>query len=172
MKRIHLSYILSAVVTLLALAGCKTTEKNYRAAYEKAVANENRGVTDFDQTIYGRYRAQVRDTPMALGDSTVMTRTARVAVTQDGGGINEWLKRYSVVVGEFKQLFNARSLRGRYADAGFARCFLVQNAEPYYYIVVGSSDNLAEMVALRDSVAAHPVVPMKDGFPYILQKIR
>ena len=172
MKFRHLEYILPALAAFVGIVGCKTTEKNYRAAYEKAVSNSNRDVTDFDDTIYNRFRGQMRDVAVALGDSTIMTRTARVAVTADGGGIKEWLKRYNVVVGEFKQLFNARSLRGRYVEAGYPRCFIVENAEPYYYILAGSSNNLAEMVALADSIRATAPIPLKSGFPYILQSVR
>ncbi len=152
-----------------AVTSCKPSEKNYRTAYERAVARDSDNVTPFDQTIYNRYRGQARDVDVVVNGDTVPTRVFRVTVTKDGGGIREWLKRYSVVVAEFKQLFNAQSLRGRYVDAGYARTFLVQNGEPYYYILAGSSDNLAEMVALADSIRRAPVIPLKAGFPYILQ---
>ncbi len=162
-----------AVLVALSVAcvGCKTSEKNYREAYQKAVADNDRGVTDFDNTIYSRYRNQTRDAEAALPDgSKVAVRIARVKVTPDGGGIPEWYKGYSVVVGEFKQLFNARSLQKRFVDAGFPRTFLLENAEPYYYIVIDSSNNLAQMSALADSLRSASPVPLKDGFPYILQK--
>lgn len=154
----------------LVLPSCKTNEKNYREAYERATAQNDRGVTDFENTIYNRYRSQTREDRVQLGDRTVDTKIIRVKVTEDGGGIPEWLHTYSVVVGEFKQRFNALSLCRRYTDAGYPRAFLVENAEPYYYIVVGSSDNLADMVALRDSIAATSPLPLKEGFPYILQR--
>lgn len=151
--------------------GCKPSEKNYREAYEKAVADNDRGVTDFDNTIYNRYRAQTHTAEAALPDGTkVPVHIARVKVTPDGGGIPEWYRTYSVVVGEFKQLFNARSLQQRYVDAGYPRTFLLENAEPYYYIVVNSSDNLSQMSAVADSLRASSPVPLKEGFPYILQK--
>lgn len=162
--------IITATLCVTAfLTSCKPTEKNYREAYQKAVADNDREVTDFENTIYNRYRSQARDVAMKVGNDTVNTRMIRVKVTPEGGGINEWLHKYSVVVGEFKQRFNANSLRSRYVDEGYPRAFLVENAEPYYYVLVGSSDNLKDMVALCDSVARTSKLPLKAGFPYILQ---
>lgn len=154
---------------LLAVTSCKTNENNYRKAYEKAVAENDRNVTDFENTIYNRYRGRVRDITVPLGDTTVNARVITVKVTPDGGGIAEWLKKYSVVVAEFKQRFNANSMRSRFLDAGYPRTFLVENAEPYYYVVAASSDNIADMVAVADSIAATSPVPLKEGFPYIMQ---
>lgn len=165
-----MAFVTGLVAVALAVPGCKPSEKSYREAYEKAVADNDRGVTDFENTIYNRYRGQMREVPVELDGRTVNTRTIPVKVTPDGGGIREWLRKYSVVVAEFKQRFNANSMRTRFTDAGYPRSFLVENAEPYYYVVVGSSDNLADMCALADSVAASSPVPLKEGFPYILSK--
>lgn len=161
--------LLAVVFGAIGFTGCKTSEKNYRKAYERAVADNDRGVTEFENTIYNKYRGRMQDAQMVLGTDTIDTKVLRVKVTKDGGGIREWLKKYSVVVGEFKQLFNANSLRQRFVDAGYPRTFLVENNEPYYYIVVDSSDDLRAMDALADSVAKTTKIPLKDGFPYILQ---
>lgn len=168
MKKTYFLFLALALVSLL-WTSCKTTEKNYREAYEKAVAENDRGVTDFDKTIYNRYRSQITDVPVTVDGKTYETRMIRVKVTPDGGGIREWLKKYSVVVGEFKQLFNAKSLSSRYREAGYPRTFIVENAEPYYYILAGSSNNITEMQALADSIAAKAAIPLKEGFPYIMQ---
>ena len=153
----------------IALTGCKTSEENYRKAYERATAKNDRNVTEFENTIYNRYRGQVRDVAVDLDGRTVNTKVIRVKVTPDGGGIREWLKKYSVVVGEFKQLFNARSMQTRFVDAGYPRAFLVENGEPYYYIVIDSSNDLAAMEVLADSLRQSSPIPLKDDFPYILQ---
>ena len=154
----------------LVFTGCKTTEANYRKAYEKAVADNDRGVTEFDKTIYSRIRSQMRDLSYTLDGRDVTTRLMRVKVTPDGGGIPEWLRKYSVVVAEFKQLFNAKSMRSRLVDAGYSRTFLVENGEPYYYIVLDSTNDLLQAVELADSVAASFPLPLKEGFPYILEQ--
>ena len=156
---------------LLSVSGCKTSEKNYRTAYEKTVNSDNDyNVTDFDKTVYGRHRRAVRETQAeAPSGRKTPTRIITVSVTEDGGGIREWLKRYSVCVGSFKQLFNANSLRQRLTENGYPRTFIVQNAEPYYYILVDSSDNLDEMIDLSRKLSADSPVTLKDGFPFILQ---
>lgn len=159
-----------AVILLCLSPGCKTTEKNYRTAYERAVAANDSDITPFDQTIYNRYRREARDVKTIADGDTVTTRIIRTAITPEGGGLSEWHKRYSVVVAEFKQRFNAISLRDRYVNAGYPRTFVVQNGEPYYYIIAGSSDNLHDMTVLADSIKIRPVIPLKSGFPYILQK--
>lgn len=158
-------------VTVFTFTGCKTTEKNYRQAYERTVNSGNpNNVTDFNQTIYGRQRSAARDVAgVTSSGDTINTRVTAVAVTPDGGGINEWLKRYNVCVGEFKQLFNAKSLRTRFVDAGYPRSFIVQNSEPYYYILAGSYDTLDQAVeALKALESANPIT-LQIGFPYILQ---
>lgn len=155
----------------MAVGACKTTEKNYRRAYDRTMADSTRNVTPFNETIYGRYRNQVTLSKVTDGSRDITVHDLRVTVTPDGGGINEWLKTYSVVVGEFKQLFNARSLRQRFYDAGYSRAFLVQNAEPYYYIVVDSSDDLSQMTRIADSLRTATPVPLKADFPYILRKV-
>ena len=111
----------------------------------------------------------MRDVPVNVDGRTIDTKLLRVKVTDDGGGVREWLRKYSVVVGEFKQKFNANSLRSRFVDAGYPRTFIVENAEPYYYIVVDSSDNLIEMASVCDSLSTSSPIPLKEGFPYILQ---
>lgn len=170
MKRFTLIPLLLVAIIVGIATSCKTTEKNYRTAYERAVTARDSDVTPFEHTIYNRYRREARDVRVISDGDTVTTRIIRVAVTADGGGVREWLKKYSVVVAGFKQLFNAKSLRDRYAGAGYPRTFLVQNAEPYYYVIVGSSDNLGEMTALADSIRATPVIPLKNDFPFILQR--
>lgn len=154
-----------------ALTACKTTEANYRAAYEKAVADNDRDVTPFEATIYNRIRSQMREQTYTLEGKEIKTYSIRVKVTEDGGGIREWLKRYNLVVAEFKQVFNARSMRQRLVDSGFPRTFIVENGEPYYYIIVDSTNDLGEAAAFADSIRAEGnfPLPLKDGFPYILE---
>lgn len=164
-----LCFLLTSALSFFVITSCKTNENNYRKAYERATAQNDRNVTDFESTIYNRYRGNVKDVTLDVDGTPVNARIATVRLTDDGGGIREWLKKYNVVVGEFKQKFNANSLRSRFVDAGYPRTFLVENGEPYYYIVVASSDNVSEIAAFADSMKVKSPVPLKDGFPYILQ---
>lgn len=166
----HYASILSlpAAALLLAIAAtsCKTTEENYRSAYEKAIAGRD-SVAAIDNTVYGAHRNM--DTRVAVaGADTADIRTIHVAVTEGGGGIREYLHPYSVVVGQFKQLFNARSMRERLADGGYPRAFVVETAEPYYYIILESYATQAEAVKAAANLPSSLPVAVKAPCPFVL----
>ena len=169
MKRLTKTFLmLMALSFVVGLTGCKTTEKNYRQAYERAISDNDRDVTEFEHTIYNRHRARMKDIKVDVDSVTIDAKSIYVKVTPNGGGISEWLKKYSVVVAEFKQLFNAQSMRERFAGAGYPRTFIVENAEPYYYVVVDSSRDALKMSQLADSLRENSPLPLKPGFPYVL----
>ena len=103
---------LAVIVATLLTVGCKTNENNYRQAYETAVA-KNREDSGVDSTIYARIRNNAQKTDLVVGADTLPMRTEYVGYTEDGGASREMLKRYNVVVGQFKQVFNARQMRAR-----------------------------------------------------------
>lgn len=152
----------------LILAACKTSEANYRAAYERAAAARE-GADPLDGTIYGASRRNTPQATVTLSGDTAIERKIRVNVTADGGGIRENLKPFSVVVGGFKQQFNAKSLRERLADNGFPTAFVVETGEPYYYVVLSSHPTRGQaMEALTDAKSASLPVPLKGEYPFIL----
>lgn len=161
-----------AFVALLAIAflapACKTTEANYRSAYDKAIAGRD-SATAIDQTIYGTHRRSIgsRMAITASGD-TAEVRTQRVAVTENGGGTKESLHPYNVVVGQFKQQFNAKSMRQRLTDSGYPSAFVVQNGEPYYYVVLSSHDTEAEAIKAANSIPEKFPIAMRSPLPFIL----
>lgn len=57
MKQFRTLSAAAAVALLLAANGCKTTEANYRAAYEKAVARQNEGLTPEELQGFEREKA-------------------------------------------------------------------------------------------------------------------
>ena len=110
--------------------------------------------------------------PVALpGGGSVDVYTQHVRVTDEGGGIPENLHRYSVVVGRFKQKFNAVSMRNRLADGGFPAAFVVQTAEPYYFVLIGSYRELPEAVAAMNTIPEGKI-HMKAPLPMILDATR
>lgn len=161
-----LRHTLLLCAAALLFAGCRTTEANYRAAYEKAVESSGDEMP-LDQTIYGRNRTTDRTVVTAAGD-TVAVRTQIVRVTDDGGGIRESLHRYNVVAGQFKQIFNAKSFRNRVADNGYPGAFVVESAEPFYYIVVQSFDDVREAQKALEAAKKDKKVRYLDGCPFIL----
>ncbi len=165
-----MKHLLSISIIIAAiLASCKTTEANYRAAYEKAVAGRD-SLTAIEQTIYGAHRRNMESKELALGGDTVELRIKRVKVTEGGGGINEWLKPYSVVVGQFKQEFNAKSMRERLADSGYPRTFVVETGEPYYYVVLSSHTSAEEAIAAIKSIPEDFPIRFKPPLPFVLKQ--
>lgn len=162
-KILHCIFIVAALAALAALGGCKTTEANYRAAYDKAVAGRDSAM-QFDQTVYGNQRRAIdsRLVTTDAGDSADV-RTMRVAVIVEGGGLNEWLKAYNVVVGQFKQQINAVSMRERLVEAGYPRAFVVETPEPYYYVVLES------MSSAPDAIHACHALKSDKKFPFPLR---
>ena len=167
MKKIKL---LTALFTaaLIVLPACKTTEANYRSAYDKALAGRENS-TAIDSTIYGAHRRNIgsRIALSAAGD-TVEVRNQRVKVTEGGGATSEQLNKYNVVVGQFKQSFNAKSMRRRLVDAGFTNAFVVQNGEPYYYVILSTHKTEAEAIDAAVSIPKNFPIPLRSPLPYIL----
>ena len=154
---------------MLVPTGCKTTEANYRQAYEKAVAGREDAL-ELDSTIYGRVRRDMRNESVVSKDGrSLIVKTQLVKVTPDGGGIPENLREYNVVVGQFKQLFNARSMRNRLVDAGYPEAFVVQTAEPYYYVVLASRADVSEAFEAVDQFRKRDAVPVKAPCPFVLK---
>lgn len=162
-------YIAISVLAAAVLGGCKTTEANYRGAYEKAVEAQA-GQPDIDDTIYGNVRRQSNRHEVALADGKkIAVEAMRVRITENGGAVPENLKRYNVVAGQFKQLFNAQSLRKRLSD-NYAGAFIVETAEPYYYVVAESFADINDAASALARIKATAPVPMKEPLPFILER--
>ncbi len=162
-----IKYFIIALFAIGMVCSCKTSEANYRAAYEKAVAARDSS-DRLEETIYGKMRKQGATRTVDTGAGEAEVKTMPVKVTEGGGGENENLRRYNVVAGQFKQKFNALSLRDRLAGDGYPDAFVVETAEPYYYICVGSYSGLEEaanaLVSLRDA----NLKGVKEPCPFIL----
>lgn len=167
--------LLNAIIIFVVAAcvtGCKTSEANYRAAYEKAVAARSTD-DDIDSTVYGEVRRQMTTQTVNMPDGrSVQICSQFVRVTDGGGGIPENLKQYNVVAGQFKQLFNAKSLRDRLTDLGYPGAFVVETAEPYYYVVATSCGTMLEAADALDELRRKSPVAMKAPLPFILDAAR
>lgn len=158
--------VLSAIAFLA--PACKTTEANYRSAYDKAIAGRD-SATAIDQTIYGTHRRSIGSrVAITAGGDTAEVRTQFVSVTEGGGGSKENMHPYNVVVGQFKQQFNAKSMRQRLADAGYLQAFVVQNGEPYYYVILSSYETEAEAIKALNSIPQKFPITLRSPLPFIL----
>ena len=108
MKKIILSCL--AVAATFVMFSCKSTESNYRAAYEKAKAQET--VAQQTSEPVSVQPVVTTQTPADVDNSNV--RSERLNVMNGGT-----LKAYNVVCGSFKSLDNANNLRNTLVNAGY-----------------------------------------------------
>ena len=157
MNRKLFNIIAVSALIVPTLFSCKTSEANYRSAYEKAIAGRDSD-SAVDSTIYGAQRRSMETVTLDTPDG-------------EGGGSDEKLRRYNVVAGQFKQLFNAKSMRERLADGKYPSAFVIETAEPYYYVVIASYDDISEATAELDALRQSGNIVMREPLPYILEGI-
>lgn len=159
--------IIGIAVMLLGLSACKTTEANYRAAYDKTIAARE-AQDDDDDNIYGGIQRRMSSTYVLDGRDSVAVSVKHVSLVTDADQSKAEMKKYNLIGGQFKQRFNAMSLSRRYADAGWPDAFVVQTAEPYYYIVVGTYDTISEARQAEAKLKSDSPVELHQPLPFIL----
>lgn len=143
MKKIILSCL--AVAATFVMFSCKSTESSYRAAYEKAKAQET--VAQQTSEPVSVQPVVTTQTPANVDNSNV--RSERLNVMNGGT-----LKAYNVVCGSFKSLDNANNLRNTLVNAGYT-AQVAQNPETGMYRVIASSfENKADATVSRDKLRA------------------
>lgn len=161
-------FIICMILPVAAFTGCRTSEANYRAAYEQAVAGRE-DESGIDRTVYDKIRREAVTAVRVVDGDTVSVKRERVRLVEAAAG--EKLQEAYVVVGQFKQLFNARSLCKRLQNNGYAGATLLSTREPLYYIAIAGGTT-ADMVAECRRYADRPVTPVKSPYPLVLQPVR
>lgn len=157
------------LIAATALFSCKTTEENYRAAYEKTMAARQES-TALDSTIYGAARRQMRHAELRTADGrSVEVRRLTLRLTDGQHPANMEFQPFNIVAGQFKQLFNASSLRDRLIAAGYSDAFVAETAEPYYYVVAKSTPDITAAADALEALKVKAPVKMKEPCPFILE---
>lgn len=158
---------LAATALLVAgiLTSCKTTEENYRKAYEVTQAKRYEGLTENEVAALKREEA----TPQTVykGDSIPMKW---VYVKWVEGGAGNRALRYNVVVASFRQKFNAGSAFSRMRDGGYPDAVMLADRDDRYYVAAVTTTSLDTAVAVLHALEAASPVALRDPYPYILQK--
>lgn len=162
-------FAIAIFATALSFIGCKTNEKNMSNAYNIAVAARNGDDVGLDSTIYTKIRHQMKHNEMTVEGRTVDVSSQWVKVTEGGGGIKESLRRYCVVLGQFKLEFNAKSMQERLVDGGYPQAFVVQTGEPYYFVIGASFNTAPEAVNFLEKVKEDQTLKLKEPAPFILE---
>lgn len=164
--------LMAAMALACCLWACKPTEQSYRAAYEAAMAGRRAAADsigdDGMQPMAGADAASQAE----IGGVRVGVVRQYVAVTPDGGGINEYVKRYCVVAARFKQKFNALSMRERLVENGYPGAFVVHTGAPEYFVVAGSTSSAEQAAELVRRLEGDTACPPQRGCPQVLMPLQ
>lgn len=144
------------VVALVAIVpwvtSCKPTEKNYREAYDLAVAKRQQAADELKTE--GLISADAPVSRVVDGD-TLYFKSAVLQIRQGEGMIGN----YNIAVDEFKMPTNARSGVEVLKEAGFD-AFPAKSTGGRWYVIAGTSESLSAASALiRRFRAAYPAYP-------------
>lgn len=137
-------WLLGATVCMvLAFGSCKPKQSAYKAAYEQAKEKETTApVETYTETETVTTVSKPRTT-----DAATRQERIRAAQGEDASG----LKRFSVVIGSFKNKTNAYSLKERMQGEGY-KALLGENEQGMLRVIVSSFDTKAEAIESRDAI--------------------
>lgn len=138
-------WLLGATMCMvLAFGSCKPKQSAYKAAYEQAKEKETTAPVEAyeepEETV-----APVSKPRTA--DASTRQERIRAAQGEDASG----LKRFSVVIGSFKNKTNAYSLKERMQDEGY-KALLGENEQGMLRVIVSSFDTKADAIESRDGI--------------------
>lgn len=151
---------------ILSLAACKTTEANYRTAYETA---KQKATDTGDSLTTSNLRQSMLPRPLTVDGVSFSAMTFPVKMTEGTGKDNSDMKRYCIVVGKFRQVFNAKSMASRLASAGYPDAFVVENRDKDFFVVAQSTAIPAEIPAIISRINNDTSLALRPPFPYVLR---
>ena len=143
----------AAVCMVLALGSCKPKQSAYKAAYEQAKEKESTAPVE----VVEQEEEVVEVAPV----SKPRTSTEKINAAQ--GEDASRLKRYSVVVGSFKNKTNAYALKERMQNDGY-NAVLGENEQGMLRVIVASFDNKADAADSRDAIKAKYAPNFQDAW--------
>ncbi len=161
------------LIFVIAIAGlltsCKTTEANYRAAYDVAKARqaEQQREGDYDEEtrrLLERSRQRGESTHI-VGTDTIKVTTVFVKMTY---GEHDRVPRYSVVLNKFSQIFNAKAMCNRLRENGFPDAYIFESATPDYYVAAFGSDEIEAIPQMLRQAENTKQLGAKDGYPKVI----
>ena len=157
----------ATVCFLVAFGSCKPKQSAYKAAYEQAKDKETSAPVAEDDS-YAEEEITPVSKPRTTSNATysnVSTRSEHINAA--AGEDASRLKRYSVVIGSFKNKTNAYSLKERMQNAGY-HAVLGENENGMLRVIVSSFDEKADAAASRDAIKAKYAPNFQDA--WILEK--
>lgn len=137
-------WLLGATMCMvLAFGSCKPKQSAYKAAYEQAKEKETTAPVEI-------YEEETTVAPVSkprTSDASTRQERIRAAQGEDESG----LRRFSVVIGSFKNKTNAYSLKERMQTEGY-KALLGENEQGMLRVIITSYDNKADAIVSRDAV--------------------
>lgn len=162
-----LLYICVVALTVVAAASsCKTSEENYRRAYETAMAKQNEAYTSDELTLMADEEAIPRT--LFRGDSIPLKGLWVNTVKLDSA--TQRARRYNVVTGRFRQKFTALSMLDRLRAEGYPDALLLIDKDQAFYVAPFSTDTLDRAVNAWRTLSGRSPVALRSPFPYILKR--
>ena len=128
----------AAICCIFILGSCKSKSSAYKTAYEQAKSDDAKW-DEYDDT-------------EVLTSEEVSYESVRQEIVKPVSGEDvSGLKRYSVVIGSFKNRTNAFSLKERMVDEGY-RPVVAENDLGMLRVIVTSFDNRADAARSRDAI--------------------
>lgn len=147
-----------AAMALTALASCRTTEANYKAAYEVAKASRE-AAAQADDGLDADTRERMRQS--AAGTVPVIFFAA-----VDGNVTADSIPHYCVAVNCFRQLFNAKELRARLVKAGYTKAFVGKTANQDYYIFAAGANDMLRAREIMQAIKDDASLPKATSVDY------
>ena len=143
---------------LLTFGSCKPNQCEYTAEYEQAKEKDTTAPVTDDEDTYDEEEVAPVSKPRT---SNVSTRSERINAAE--GEDASRLKRYSVVIGSFKNKTNAYSLKERMQNEGY-HAVLGENEQGMLRVIVSSFDDKADAAASRDAIKAKYAPNFQDAW--------
>lgn len=149
----------AAISMVFAFGSCKPKQSAYKAAYEQAKVKESTAPVE---TVEDDEEVVEAVAPVSKPrTSTAATRSERISAAQ--GEDASRLKRYSVVIGSFKNKTNAYSLKKRMENEGY-HAVLGENAQGMLRVIVASYEDKADAADSRDAIKAKYAPDFQDAW--------
>ncbi|MCD8267922.1 MAG: SPOR domain-containing protein [Parabacteroides sp.] len=150
----------AAICMVLAFGSCKPKQSAYKAAYEQA--KEKESTTAPVEVVEQEEEIVEEVAPVSKPrTSTASTRAERINAAQGEDATR--LKRYSVVIGSFKNKTNAYALKERMQNDGY-NAVLGENEQGMLRVIVASFNDKADAADSRDAIKAKYAPNFQDAW--------
>jgi cell division protein FtsN len=154
MKKIGLTGMALCIV-LMCCISCKSKQKAYKAAYDKAKEKET--------VDYSVEEEEVEIAPVSKPKTTSYSAARQERISAVAGENAAGIKLYSVVIGSFRNSTNAYSLKERMQDEGFMP-ILGENEQGMLRVILTSHETRREAEHSREAIRSRFAPDFQDAW--------